>query len=167
MNTVKNLASKLAVGDSQCATMLRWWNFSQRKAVWLHTSSFNFVCRKMSIGVPAVCCSTDIAQCSRSSWMRTASTERDKQKFECLLKLTEELWLDRLQYSLELDTVTCMRWYQLWHTGNFVVIEFPTCYWVSTGRNTWIIMWIMWKSDTSGPVSEDVLCFCTCVFVLT
>ena len=97
---------------------------------------------------------------------KIASMEWNRHKFECLLRGPEEWWLDRSQHIMELDTVPHRRWYQLWDAGNFVVIEFPSCCWMYSGRNTWIIMMILWKSDTTYPKTEDDICFIN-VFVLT
>ena len=128
--------------------------------------SVDFCCLTLCVCVSAISLPQHRQCLSFSQHLtKTASMEWNRHRFECLLKVPEEWWLDRSQHIVELDTVPHRKWYQLWDAGNFVVIEFPTCYWMYAGRNTWIIMVILWKSDTTDPKTEVEICFINvCLF---
>ena len=127
------------------------------------TLLFNFVCCMTAGSLLQHRCRLSFSQHST----KTTSMEWNRHRFECLLKVPEEWWLDRSRHIAEMDTVPHRRWFQLRDAGNFVVIEFPICYWMYAGRNTWIIVVILWKSDTRDPKTEDDILFYKCVFVLT
>jgi len=143
-----------------CATMLLWLNVSQRRTVFWWTLLFNFVCTYEC---------QQFAATQMSLIILTAlgqNCRHGKEQAQIWL-LIEGSWrmMVRSQHIVELDTVPHRRWYQIWDTGNFVVIEFPTCSWMYAGRNTWIIMVILWKSDTMDPKIEDDICFINvCLF---
>jgi hypothetical protein len=76
---------------------------------------------------------TDIADQPRCDWQITAATERNKQKFNELIREDQRI-TEKLQRSLEWGTMRSRRWWGFWDTGKFIPVRFPVC--LRVERNT-------------------------------
>jgi hypothetical protein len=125
-------------------------NFLWKRETRQGSSTSDFVlCMEMPAWMPAVSedgwnilrtdGNTDIADQLRCGRLRTAATERNKQKVDELIREDRRI-TGKLQCSLEWGTMRSSRWWRFWDIGNLFPLGSPFAYRSKGTQNGWELL---------------------------